>query len=208
MNGRSLSAWRIAARALLEPLVRMAGFIARGVDRDQAGVEMRLRGWILGGQAAWRIGRNVQFVGEYGRFLFGPGVCLLGNTYLNAYGRAGRIEIGAHTHIDQNSVLYGQGGLRVGADCAIAAGTIIYTQTNADHLRDGTPVAHQPVAYGPVAIGDGCWLGAGARVLPGVSIGAAARVGAGAVVTEDLPSNVTAVGIPARILATSPSKGR
>ena len=52
----------------------------------------------------------------------------------------------------------------------------------------------------PVHIGRNCWLGAGVIVLPGVSIGDNTVVGAGSVVTKDLPKNVIAVGSPARVL--------
>ena len=52
----------------------------------------------------------------------------------------------------------------------------------------------------PVHIGKNCWLGAGVIVLPGVTIGDNTVVGAGSVVTKDLPANVVAVGNPARIL--------
>jgi maltose O-acetyltransferase len=50
----------------------------------------------------------------------------------------------------------------------------------------------------PITVGDNVWLGGGVIVLPGVSIGANTVVGAGAVVTRDLPPNVLAVGVPAR----------
>lgn len=52
----------------------------------------------------------------------------------------------------------------------------------------------------PVRIGRNCWLGAGVIVLPGVTIGDNVVVGAGSVVTKDLPSNVVAVGSPCRVL--------
>lgn len=52
----------------------------------------------------------------------------------------------------------------------------------------------------PVRIGKNCWLGAGVIVLPGVTIGDNVVVGAGSVVTKDLPSNVVAVGNPCRVL--------
>ena len=51
-----------------------------------------------------------------------------------------------------------------------------------------------------ITIGDDVWLGGGAIVLPGVSIGANTMVGAGAVVARDLPANVVAVGNPARVV--------
>lgn len=51
----------------------------------------------------------------------------------------------------------------------------------------------------PVHIGKNCWLGAGVIVVPGVTIGDNTVVGAGAVVTKDLPANVVAVGVPAKV---------
>lgn len=52
----------------------------------------------------------------------------------------------------------------------------------------------------PVHIGKNCWLGAGVIVLPGVTIGDNTVVGAGSIVTKDLPANVVAVGNPCRVL--------
>ena len=52
----------------------------------------------------------------------------------------------------------------------------------------------------PVTIGRNCWIGAGAIILPGVSIGDGSVIGAGSVVTKDIPSGVVAVGNPCRIL--------
>lgn len=52
----------------------------------------------------------------------------------------------------------------------------------------------------PITIEDNVWLGGGAIVLPGVRIGANSVIGAGAVVTKDVPANVVAVGNPARVI--------
>jgi galactoside O-acetyltransferase len=52
----------------------------------------------------------------------------------------------------------------------------------------------------PIHIGKNCWLGAGAVVLPGVTIGDNAVIGAGSVVTKDIPANVVAVGNPCRVI--------
>lgn len=51
----------------------------------------------------------------------------------------------------------------------------------------------------PIHIGKNCWLGANVTVVPGVTIGDNTVVGAGAVVTKDLPANVVAVGVPAKV---------
>ncbi len=60
----------------------------------------------------------------------------------------------------------------------------------------------------PVRVGNNCWLGAGVIVLPGVTIGDNVVVGAGSVVTKDLPSNVVAVGNPCRVLRPVGEKDR
>ena len=52
----------------------------------------------------------------------------------------------------------------------------------------------------PIHIGRNCWLGAGAILLPGVSVGDNSVIGAGSVVTKDIPANVVAVGVPCRVL--------
>ena len=52
----------------------------------------------------------------------------------------------------------------------------------------------------PVAIGNDCWFGANVVVCPGVTIGENSVVGAGSVVTRDIPANVVAVGNPARVI--------
>ena len=52
-----------------------------------------------------------------------------------------------------------------------------------------------------VAIGEGAWIGAGAKILDGVTIGSHAVIGAGAVVREDVPGRAVAVGVPARVVS-------
>jgi len=199
-----LTATRLFLMEILEPLLRLAGWLGPLIRRDRDGLAMALRGRVLAGSRRLAVGRNVHFVGPAPRFRLGTGVTFFGNCYLNSNGPDGLVEIGQHTHVDQFCVLYGQGQLTIGADCAIASGVVIYSQTNADSQADGTPVACQPTAYAPVRLGAGCWLGAGVRIIPGVTIGDGSHVGAGAVVTTDLPPRSIAVGIPARVIKNRP----
>jgi lipopolysaccharide O-acetyltransferase len=62
------------------------------------------------------------------------------------------------------------------------------------------PPAQRALSSAPVVIGDDCWLGEHVCVLPGVKVGRGVVVGAGAVVTADLPDFVIAVGAPAKII--------
>jgi len=54
----------------------------------------------------------------------------------------------------------------------------------------------------PITIGDNCWFGANVSVMPGVKIGNGCVIAAGSVVTKDLPDNVMAAGVPAKIIKT------
>lgn len=143
-----------------------------------------------------RIGRRVEIVGR-DNVTLGRDVALWGNTYLNANGEHGSIAVGDGSHIDQFCVLYGQGGLTIGARCAIAAGVTIYTQTNQYRAAPQKEILAQPVIYAPVKIGDDVWIGARAVILPGVIVGSHAVVGAGAVVTRNVPEWRIVAGVPA-----------
>jgi acetyltransferase EpsM len=56
---------------------------------------------------------------------------------------------------------------------------------------------------GNVTVGEGCYLGVSSSIIHGLSIGSWTTIGAGAVVVRDLPENVTAVGVPARVIRTN-----
>jgi maltose O-acetyltransferase len=81
-----------------------------------------------------------------------------------------------------------RGGISVGVHTLIAFKTLIYTQ-------DAVTGEHRPVR-----IGNRCFIGGGAMILPGVTVGDGAIVGAGAVVFEDVPPRSAVGGNPARVL--------
>lgn len=107
------------------------------------------------------------------------------------------IEIGARAFVNSGCTLYDGARITVGDECMLAAGVQLITAT---HPVD--PVARRAAWEQalPVALADGVWLGAGALVCPGVSIGENTVVGAGAVVTRSLPAGVVAYGNPARVI--------
>ncbi len=86
--------------------------------------------------------------------------------------------------------------VRIGAGTQIGPGVQILT---ADHPRDPAIRAKMLEFGRPVVIGRNVWIGAGALILPGVTIGDDATVGAGSVVTRDVAAGTTVVGIPARV---------
>ena len=107
------------------------------------------------------------------------------------------ISIGARTFVNYGCVLLDVAPIRIGAACQLATRVQLLTATH--------PVDPEPRRLGwesaePIEIGDNVWLGGGAVVCPGVTIGEDTVVGAGAVVTRDLPAGVVAAGVPARVL--------
>jgi maltose O-acetyltransferase len=107
------------------------------------------------------------------------------------------IAIGDRTFINFDCVLLDCNLITIGDEVQIAPGVHIYTATHpimAQERRSGVEYAL------PVSIGDGVWIGGGAIICPGVTIGENSVVGAGSVVTRDLPANVVAVGNPCRVI--------
>lgn len=106
------------------------------------------------------------------------------------------ISVGARTFINSCCTMLDTGPIAVGEECFIAPNVQLVSAT---HPID--PVARRAGwEYArPIVIADGVWLGAGVIVLPGVTIGENTVVGAGSVVTKDLPAGVVAYGNPARV---------
>jgi UDP-perosamine 4-acetyltransferase len=94
-------------------------------------------------------------------------------------------------------------GAAINVDTVVEDGAIVNTGATVDHdCRIGRCAHIAPGANlaGRVTVGEGSFLGIGSRVIPGCAIGAWTTVGAGGVVIRDLPSHVTAVGVPAAIV--------
>ena len=157
------------------------------------------RGWMLfvqSGGERLSAGRNIEIINRK-HVVLGDSVALLGNSYLNALGEHGSIEIGNDTHVDQFCVLYGQGGLKIGVCCAIASGVTIYSQTNQYASDPQAKIIAQPILYRQVIIGDDVWIGARSVILPGVTIGIM-RLCCRCVVLADVPA-WTIVGVCLRL---------
>jgi maltose O-acetyltransferase len=108
-----------------------------------------------------------------------------------------QIHIGARTFINYGAVLLDVATITIGDDVQIGPNVQLLTPT---HPLDPDARRAKLEAARPITIGHNVWLGGGVIVLPGVSIGENTVVGAGAVVTKDLPANVVAVGNPARVI--------
>lgn len=115
-------------------------------------------------------------------------------------GAGGTVKIGADTHLHRGCQLSAyKAPIRIGSRVEIAARCAFYSY---DHgIEAGLPIADQPLtSKGEISIEDGAWLGYGVIVLSGVRIGKGAVIGAGSVVTTDVPDQAVAAGVPARVL--------
>ena len=112
------------------------------------------------------------------------------------YCEYGAISIGARTFVNVDAVMLDVAPITIGAACQIATRVQLLTATH--------PIDPEPSRLGweygePITIADNVWLGGGVIVCPGVTIGQDTVVGAGAVVTQNLPAGVVATGVPARV---------
>jgi maltose O-acetyltransferase len=108
-----------------------------------------------------------------------------------------RVRIGAGTFLNYDCLMLDVAPITIGAACQVASRVQLITAT---HPIDPEPRRSGWESAEPIALGDNVWLSAGVTVCPGVTIGDHTVVGAGAVVTRDLPAGVVAMGVPARLL--------
>lgn len=107
--------------------------------------------------------------------------------------RGNNVKIGRNVVIMNNSLFMAAGGITIEDDVMVAANAQLIS--NNHDLYD-----HQVLTCKPVHLKRNCWIGAGATILPGVTIGENAVVAAGAVVTKDVESNTVVGGNPAKII--------
>jgi maltose O-acetyltransferase len=107
------------------------------------------------------------------------------------------LHIGARTFVNANLTALDVAAITIGEDCQIGPNVQLLTPT---HPVDPRPRRDKLEAAQPITVEDNVWLGGGVIVCPGVTIGENSVIGAGAVVTKDIPANVVAVGNPARVI--------
>lgn len=128
----------------------------------------------------------------------GDGVRLMRGVVLST-AATGRIVLEDNVYIGEYGVVTSNAEIRVGRDTIIAphADLVDFNHGTADLAA---AVLSQPVQARPIRIGRDVWLGAGVKVLAGVTIGDRGVVGAGAVVTRDVAERGVALGVPARVV--------
>lgn len=107
-----------------------------------------------------------------------------------------KITLGENIGINVNNILIGWGGIEIGKNTLLGPNVQIYSITH-----DYTKIGEEFYKGIPkkVIIGDNCWIGGGTLVMPGIKIGNNSVIGAGSVVTQNIPDNVIAYGNPCKV---------
>lgn len=106
-----------------------------------------------------------------------------------------QLVIGRNVYINSGSLLMARGGIAIEDDVLIAANVQLISNNH-------DPYDRAVLTCKPVLIKKGAWIGAGASIMPGVTVGRYAIVGAASVVTHDVPDYAVVVGSPARVIKT------
>lgn len=116
--------------------------------------------------------------------------------------KTGSLDIGINCDIGAHTVISSISGITLAPSVLIAGNC--YIGGARYHLEDlNIPIMNQGIySRGPVSIGEGSWVGASATILDGVTIGKGCVIGAGSLVTADIPDYGVAVGVPAKVIRT------
>ena len=128
-------------------------------------------------------------------FKIGKGVRLRHNVKI--FSKKDNLIIGAETFVNNNVYFDCPGSIKIGKNCDIGFNVSFVTAT---HEIISDYEHNRAFKTFDVIVEDFVWIGCNATILPGVKIGKGSVIGAGSVVTKDIPENVLAVGIPAKII--------
>ena len=184
-DGRFRTVLRRAVKVLRDPHLAAALINAQVRIRGKARLPLSVR---LIGRIRIRADGDVEF---------GQGVSLVGDVVpleFVSY-KGSRISIGHHTFINYGSSITAYKQVKIGRHCLLGHHLLIIDRNEYGiEQREVAPPA------APVIIEDHVWIGSHTIILPGVCIGRRAAIGAGSVVTRDIPANCLAVGNPARVV--------
>ena len=189
-------------------MIRLARFIARnGMLNHRYGKLLwryLWRRWLTRAGRRWRttgmlfLGRGLELeVGRKGRVEFGRFVWIGDKTKIRCH--EGQVEIGSKTVMGQECTISAYQRVRIGEQCVIADRAMFI---DFDHgvVEVERPIRLQGIYKRDVVVGSNVWIGYGACILRGVSVGDNSIVGTNSVVTKDVPANAVVAGIPARII--------
>lgn len=134
------------------------------------------------------------------RISLGRDVLIGSDSWLHTRGSGTLLEIGDGTRMSGHCVLSAVEHVRLGRSVLLGRNVYIADHNHGMSAPDAPILAQELEQVSPVVVEDGAWLGQHSVILPGVTIGRGAVVGANAVVVEDVPARSVAVGVPARVV--------
>jgi acetyltransferase-like isoleucine patch superfamily enzyme len=157
----------------------------------RAGRRMQLDGMLF-------LGSGVKLqVGKRAHVSFGRWVWIGHDTKIRCH--EGEVRIGAKTVLGQECTISAYQHVSIGEQC-ILADRVMLIDFDHNVAEVERPIRVQGIYKRDVRVGNNVWIGYGAQILRGVSVGDNAIVGASAVVTKDVPANAVVAGIPARVI--------
>jgi galactoside O-acetyltransferase len=183
---RELSAWIIE-------FFRWApggiGQRARGYSYRQRLKKMGSVGYI--GLGVWLSGSQNISLGD--NVTIGPNCILTSDE--------GNLSIGSNSGLNSNVTLGADlGSIRIGENVIIGMNTVMRAANHKFDASPNIPIREQGHDRGEIVIQDDVWIGANVTILPHTTIGSHCVIGAGSVVTRDIPSGSVAVGVPAKVI--------
>ncbi len=127
--------------------------------------------------------------------------CTVLSPFITDYGCYSKI--GHDSYINHNAYLMDGGSITIGHHCFIGPNCGMYTAVHPTLFEERNQGLERAL---PIVIGDNCWIGANVTILPGVTIGSNTVIGAGSVVTKDIPSDVIAAGNPCKVFRSITEK--
>ncbi len=143
-------------------------------------------------------GQTVLMQSSRGSLHIGNDVRILRNATINTI-QKGRIEIGNNVHIGESSMISAYQHIRIGNDVLIGPHNIIVDLAHGKEALD-IPMRLQPLEGKPIVIENDVWISSNCVILPGVTLGTGCVIGAGAIVTKDVPRYAVMAGVPARVI--------
>jgi acetyltransferase-like isoleucine patch superfamily enzyme len=156
------------------------------------------RARVVGGAQARFLNRRVPHLSNCGAMHIGPGLrvdCFFSSARLHTEPGA-LLRLGARVYLNSGAHLFARQRIEIGDDTRIAE-DVYLSDTDFHEVAPGVPPR-----TAPIVIGRNVWIGRRAIILPGVTVGDHVVVGAGSVVTRDLPARAVAAGVPAKVLRT------
>ena len=135
------------------------------------------------------------FIGSYCR-LYPRNRIVLGDMEINS---TANFVVGNHVKINAGGYFSGEGGLTIG-DYVLIGPNVCILSAGHEYTDMERFIVEQPLTYGRIQIERDVWIGASSVILPGVKIGQGAVIGAGSVISKNVPPNAVVVGNPGRII--------